>query len=149
MITLLRTNSSENDFIDLVKHLDEDLKITDGDDHEFYDQFNQIQDLQYCILAYKDDFAVGCGAVKTFDNHTMEVKRMFVLKDYRGKGIASLMLKELEVWTQQLDFSACILETGINQPEAIALYRRNGYQVTENYGQYKGISASICFKKNL
>ena len=74
---------------------------------------------------------------------------MFVLKDYRGKGIASLMLKELEVWTQQLQFSACILETGINQPEAIALYRGNGYQITDNYGQYKGISASICFKKNL
>lgn len=149
MITLHRTNSSENDFIDLVKHLDADLKITDGDDHEFYNQFNQIQNLKYCLLAYKDEFPVGCGAIKTYNEDTMEVKRMFVLKTYRGKGIATLILKELELWTKELDFSACILETGINQPEAIALYIKNGYQITDNYGQYKGVVASICFKKIL
>ena len=149
MITLLRTNSSENDFIDLVKHLDADLKITDGADHEFYDQFNQIQNLKYCLLAYKDKAPVGCGAIKTYDEHTMEVKRMFVLNEYRGKGIATRILKELEIWTQELHFLACILETGINQPEAIALYKKNGYKITDNYGQYKGIVASVCFKKHL
>lgn len=149
MITLQRINATENDFIELVKHLDADLKITDGDDHDFYDQFNQIQNLKYCLLAYKDTIPVGCGAIKAFNEQTMEVKRMFVLKEYRGKGIASKILKELEMWTKELDFSACILETGINQPVAIALYKKSGYQITDNYGQYQGIVASVCFKKNL
>ena len=149
MITLQRINATENDFIELVKHLDADLKITDGDDHDFYDQFNHIQNLKYCILAYKDTIPVGCGAIKTYNKYTMEVKRMFVCKDYRGQGIASMILKELELWTQQLDFTACVLETGVNQPEAIALYKKNGYHITDNYGQYKDIMGSICFKKNL
>jgi GNAT superfamily N-acetyltransferase len=149
MIDFQRTNPSQNDFIDLVRELDADLKIRDGDDHSFYDQFNKIQNLKYCLVAYEHKVAVGCGAIKPFDAQTMEVKRMFVLPDYRGKGIAAKVLKELEIWAKELDFSACVLETGVKQPEAIALYKKCGYQITDNYGQYKGIDNSICFNKNL
>ncbi|OBX24906.1 acetyltransferase (GNAT) family protein [Gelidibacter algens] len=149
MIDFQRTNPSQNDFIDLVRELDADLKIRDGDDHSFYDQFNKIQNLKYCLVAYEHKVAVGCGAIKPFDAQTMEVKRMFVLPDYRGKGIAAKVLKELEIWAKELDFSACVLETGVKQPEAIALYKKCGYQITDSYGQYMGIDNSICFNKNL
>uniref|UniRef100_UPI00404B8143 GNAT family N-acetyltransferase n=1 Tax=Gelidibacter sp. TaxID=2018083 RepID=UPI00404B8143 len=149
MMTLKRTNSSDEDFIHLVTFLDADLKIRDGEDHDFYNQFNKIDNLKYCIVAYTDGIAVGCGAIKPFDAESMEVKRMYVLPNYRGKGIAITLLKDLENWATELNYNKCVLETGIKQPEAIALYTKSGYQVTENYGQYIGIVNSVCFEKVL
>lgn len=150
MTTIKRTNSIDADFISLVTLLDADLKVRDGDkDHEFYHQFNAITNIKQCIVVYEDDNAIGCGGIKTFDETTMEVKRMYVLPDYRGKGIAVEILSHLESWAKELGNAKCILETGYNQPEAIALYKKCGYQIIENYGQYKGIENSVCFEKLL
>ena len=148
-ITTSRTNSENKDFAVLVSHLDADLKIRDGDDHSFYNQFNKIDTIKHAIVAYLNDQPVGCGAIKEYNNNTMEVKRMFVLPAFRGKGIASKILTELEIWAKELLYESCILETGKKQPEAIALYQKNGYAVIENYGQYKGVDNSVCFEKKL
>ena len=72
MIQLKRTNSSNQDFIELVAELDAYLKITDGDDHDFYNQFNGIENLKHCVVAYKDEKPVGCGAFKAFDLSKVE-----------------------------------------------------------------------------
>ncbi|NJB70317.1 GNAT superfamily N-acetyltransferase [Saonia flava] len=149
MIRLLRTNSSNQDFIDLVNMLDADLAIRDGEDHDFYHQFNSIDQIKYAVTAYENDIAVGCGAIKDYDSKAMEVKRMFVLPESRGKGIASLLLRELENWASELGYQKCILETGKKQPEAIALYIKKGYVVIPNYGQYAEIENSVCFEKIL
>ena len=74
---------------------------------------------------------------------------MFVLPDYRGKGIASKILFELELWASTLNYTQTILETGINQPEVIALYKKSGYIITKNYGQYANMENSVCVKKVL
>lgn len=74
---------------------------------------------------------------------------MFTLPIGRGKGIASLILAELETWAVELGYSTCILETGFNQPEAIALYQKNGYNRIDNYGQYAGVETSLCFEKEV
>jgi len=79
----------------------------------------------------------------------MEVKRMYVLPQHRGKGLATRILTGLESWAKELSYQKCILETGKRQPEAIALYTKNGYIVIPNYGQYKGIENSVCFEKVL
>ncbi len=72
---------------------------------------------------------------------------MFVLPEKRGIGIASTILKELEKWTSELNFRKCILETGIRQQEAIALYKKNNYNPIPNYGQYEQVKSSVCFEK--
>lgn len=149
MITIKRTNSSDLDFINLVIYLDADLKIRDGEDHDFYNQFNSIVNIQQCIVAFENENAVGCGAIKPLDENTMEVKRMYVIPETRGKGIASKILLELENWAKDLNYTRCILETGYKQPEAIALYKRSGYRLIPNYGQYIGIDNSVCFEKQL
>lgn len=149
MIKIERTTSQNSDFQELVKALDTDLAIRDGEEHSFYAQFNSIAMLQYVVVAYQDDQAVGCGAIKPYAEQTMEVKRMFVVPELRGKGIASLVLKALEDWALELSYDHCILETGIKQPEAIALYRKNHYKVIPNYGQYAGVENSVCFEKAL
>ncbi|MBC8769452.1 GNAT family N-acetyltransferase [Arenibacter sp. BSSL-BM3] len=149
MVTIKRSTSKNLDFIALVKLLDADLKLRDGDDHDFYAQFNGIVNLPYVVLAYWKNKPVGCGAIKEHNSTTMEIKRMFVAPNECGKGIASMILKELEKWAAEKNYSSCILETGLRQPEAIALYKKNGYLSIPNYGQYKGMSNSVCFIKKL
>lgn len=148
-INLRRTNSSNPDFIFLVEQLDADLAVRDGDDHPFYAQFNTLDAIKYVIVAYEDEKAIACGAIKQFDQASMEIKRMYTLPEARGRGIASLILAELESWAEELGFSRCILETGFKQPEAIALYEKNGYVRIENYGQYAGVENSLCFEKDV
>lgn len=145
----VRTDASHPDFRDLVKWLDQELADRDGEDHAFYHQFNTIEALKHVVVLYKNDVPVGCGAIKKFNDTSAEVKRMFVKPDYRGQGLASVVLKELELWASELGFGSCVLETGKKQPEAIALYKKNGYSIIPNYGQYIGIENSVCFKKVL
>ncbi|MGM5471205.1 GNAT family N-acetyltransferase [Flavobacteriaceae bacterium LMO-SS05] len=149
MIALIRTDSKNLDFIELVRQLDSDLAIRDGDDHAFYNQFNSIGMIKYAIVAYLDHVAIGCGAIKAFDPITMEVKRMYVAPNRRGQGVAGKILSELEQWTLDLGFKKCILETGINQPEAIALYHKSGFKRIANYGPYAQVKSSFCFEKVL
>lgn len=149
MIILTRTDSSHTDFLTLVSALDKDLAIRDGDDHAFYAQYNKVDLIRHVVLAYAGDEVVGCGAIKEFAPGTMEVKRMYVPPARRGQGIASLVLKELEAWAREMKYKNCILETGLAQPEAIALYKKNTYAIIPNYGQYAGVENSVCFEKLL
>ncbi|MCT2407238.1 GNAT family N-acetyltransferase [Chryseobacterium antibioticum] len=146
-MTTKRTDSSNIDFQNLVKFLDADLAVRDGEDHEFYHQFNSIDMLKNCVVGYSDDLAVGCGAFKPFSEDTVEIKRMYTDPEKRGRGFASKILNELEIWAKEEGYSRCVLETGIKQPEAIALYEKCGYIRIPNYGQYIGIENSVCFGK--
>jgi len=149
MITCIRTNSDDSDFKLLVKELDAELRILDGEEHGFYSQYNKIDAIKYALVAYEDSEAVGCGAIKEYARDTMEIKRMYVPLHKRGQGIASVILSELENWAQELHYKKCILETGKRQPDAIRLYNKNGYTTIPNYGQYKGMENSQCFGKEI
>ncbi|MGB5666957.1 MAG: GNAT family N-acetyltransferase [Maribacter sp.] len=149
MIRFLRTNSENKDFIELVKLLDADLAHRDGEDHAFYNQFNKINTIKHAIVLYENGKPIACGAIKEIEPNVMEVKRMYTLPEYRGKGFATGILKELETWAVELTYSNCVLETGKRQPEAIELYTKNGYRIIPNYGQYAGIENSVCFEKKL
>ena len=149
MLTLKRTQSDHPDFIYLVKFLDADLAERDGNDHAFYAQFNKINKINHVIVAYENDKPLGCGAIKAFDTQAMEVKRMYCTPESREKGIATQILNELERWARELSYTKCVLETGRRQPEAIALYKKNGYKLIPNYGQYIGMDNSVCFEKEI
>lgn len=149
MITFVKTTYKNEDFKHLVTALDADLSVKDGDEHDFYHQFNGIEGLHQVVLVYDDTQPIGCGAFKPMDSTTVEIKRMYVTPEFQGKGIGSKILKELEVWASSLNFKTCRLETGIRQPDAIALYTKNQYQIMPNYGPYKGIENSVCFSKNI
>ena len=147
MTKLVRTNSDNSDFRELVTLLDADLAIRDGDEHSFYAQFNKVDKIRHVVVAYEDGEAVGCGAFKEYAEGVTEIKRMFVRPEQRGRGTAKAILSELETWANELGFTECVLETGLKQPEAIALYRKSGYETIPNYGQYIGIENSVCMKK--
>lgn len=142
-----RTDSDHPDFKNLVTLLDADLKLRDGDEHDFYAQFNKTENIKNVIICYVDETAIGCGSLKIYDPTKVEIKRMYVLPEYRGKGIGLKILKELELWAAELNYHACILETGKKQPEAIRLYQKAGYAVVKNYGQYENVENSVCMMK--
>lgn len=149
MTKIVRTTGSNKDFIGLVKLLDAYLAIQDGEEHGFYDQFNKIDSLKNVVIVYQNNTAVSCGAFKPFEKNTVEIKRMFTLPSYRGKGQASAVLNEIEVWAKSLHHQKIILETGVKQTDAISLYLKKGFKKTKNYGQYKGIENSLCFEKTI
>jgi putative acetyltransferase len=149
MLRLIRTTSENPDFRALVALLDQDLAVRDGADHGFYAQFNKIDKINHVVVAYQGDEPVGCGAFKEFTSEAVEVKRMYVVPAHRGQGVAVAVLAELEQWTQELQYAACVLETGKKQPEAIRLYEKSGYTLTPNYGQYVGIENSVCMRKSV
>ncbi len=149
MIRLERVSSTHPDFISLVKKLDQNLAISDGEDHAFYDQFNKLDTIKNVIVGYQEESPVTCGAIKAFNATTFEIKRMYTIDTARGNGYAVTVLNELEAWAKELKATQCVLETGINQQAAIALYNKCGYERIENYGQYKGVEASFCFSKEL
>ena len=143
---LVRTTSENPDFKKLSALFDEYLVDIDGDERDFFAFYNNVQ-LDNVLVVYENDLAVGCGAFKKFDEHTAEIKRMFVLPTQRGKGFASLILQELETWAKEQGFSSYILETSPKLTSAIALYKKTGYHIIPNYGQYIGVENSICMKK--
>lgn len=149
MITVTRTTSDNQDFEKLVIALDAYLAILDGEDHAFYAQFNKSSALKNAIIVYENETVVGIGAYKEYDSETVEMKRMYTLPEHRGKGIASKILSELELWATEENYKIAVLETGFMQKDAISLYQKLGYVITENYGQYIGVENSICMKKTL
>ena len=148
-LKMIRDDSDNKDFQGLVQLLDKDLFDRYGNLQEFFDQFNGLDRIKGVVVAYINDDPVGCGAMKKYSNDCMEIKRMFVKKQYRGRGIAKQVLAELESWAAEQNFTTCILETGTEQPEAIALYQNVGYTITGNYGPYIGIDLSVCMQKKL
>lgn len=148
-LEIKRTNSENKDFINLVKDLDAYLKITDGDEHEYYNQFNNIDVLKHVVVACFNEVPVGCGAIKKFDVTSVEIKRMFVSLDKRGSGIAQKIVAELENWAKELGFQKTVLETGKRQVEAVKFYKKCDYKIIPNYGQYTSMENSICFEKTL
>lgn len=149
MLHINRTTSADKNFQILVGELDSDLAKRNGDANDFFAQFNTIDLLKNVVVAFIEGIPVGCGAIKVYDGSAMEIKRMFVAVNQRGKGIASAILSELEKWAKELGYGKAILETGKQMPEAIGLYRKAGYAVIPNYGQYATVESSICFEKML
>lgn len=149
MIALKRTNSENKDFRNLVLELDKDLAQKNGETNDFFAQFNKTDLIKNVVVALNDHLPVGCGAMKEYDNSTMEIKRMYVPVEMRGKGVAVAVLKDLENWAKELGYKKCVLETGDKMPEAIGLYKKSGYNIIPNYGQYKNVESSICFEKEL
>lgn len=149
MITLRRTTCDSDDFQHLVQQLDRDLWARYPQEQHIYQGFNKITGIDTVVIAYDGYTPVGCGCFKPFGEGGVEVKRMYVQPALRGKGIAYSILKELEQWAGELGYSFVVLETGTGQPEAIGLYRKCGYAVTENYPPYDRMPSSVCFRKEL
>lgn len=148
-LRIIRTDSAHPDFRMLVRSLDAYLAEKDGDEHAFYDQYNQLDNIRNVIVAYLDKEPVACGAIREISPRVTEVKRMYTRPAFRGRGYAAVVLGELEKWARELGFKKCVLETGLRQTEAVRFYGHNGYRRIPNYGPYAGVENSLCFEKEI
>ncbi|WP_042162445.1 GNAT family N-acetyltransferase [Paenibacillus gorillae] len=101
------------------------------------------------VVAYSGHIAVGCGAFRPLDERSCELKRIFVDPSYRNKGIASRILTLLEQKILQAGYHSILLETGLMQPESIALYKRFGFVEIERFGPYIDCESSYCMGKTV
>lgn len=146
---IIRTSSSNQDFVELCKALDSELHERYGKSQEQYHEYNIIEENNTVFIGYSGNSPIGCGCIKSIDGETVELKRMFVKKKFRKNGYGSRILSELEAWAKENYSTTALLETGKGQPEAIRAYKKHGYQLIDNYGPYVGIENSVCMRKYL
>lgn len=146
---IIYTDSENEGFAKLIKMLDEDLNLRYGELQKQYDVHNSVDHIKNVLLLYIDGCPAACGAFKRYDPESAELKRIFVAKEYRGRGFSKVIVSKLEEWAVREGFVYAVLETGIRQNEAISLYKKCGYDVIPNYGAYIGNSNSICMKKRI
>jgi GNAT superfamily N-acetyltransferase len=102
------------------------------------------------VVAYLDEVAVGCGAVRRLDQATAELKRMYVDPSVRGRGIGRALVAALESEARQLGITRVVLETGTRLAPAIKLYEAMGYARIPLFGEYlSSPKTSLCFGKSL
>ena len=146
---MIRTNSENPDFKKLTDQLDDELCAIYNTNKADYEDYNRITNLPTVLLAYENDTVVACGCFKIYNESTIELKRMYVIPAFRGRGIASTMVRELEQWAIELGYKNAVLETGTGQPQAIALYHKLGYTYADKPGQNEEIGHSVFMVKRL
>ena len=138
-------NSSEIKILTNELHNDLELIYGKGLIEEFAEENEQM--LIFYAAYDESENAVGCGALKHFDDSTAEIKRMYVKPDSRGRGISKSILSELEDKAKELNYNRLVLETGLKQPEAMNLYSKFGYKPLKCYGRHADDPDSRCFEK--
>jgi len=107
------------------------------------------------LIAWLDGKAVGCGGWRSLSDDggeptgMAEIKRMYVLPDRRGSGVATALMAAIEESAREHDMRQLVLETGLKQPEAICLYEKLGYSRIPNYGHYKDAPDCVSFGRAL
>ena len=146
---LKRTTAGDPDFVLLIKQLDHELWVELQEDQATYDQFNKVPDIQTAVIVYVNDKPVASGCFKQKAGDTVEIKRMFVQKPFRGQGLSKLVLHELETWAVEEGYHKAVLETSMHFTRAIRLYQTNGYSKIPNYATYDLLEESVCMEKIL
>jgi len=101
------------------------------------------------VMARAEGSVVGCGALLRHEREFVEIKRMFVRPDARGRRIGESILRSLEQVARDESFAWARLETGIHQPEALRLYERCGYRRIGPFGAYADNGTSVFYERSL
>ena len=148
-VAITRTTTADPGFAELAAELTAFLAELNGAAEVFYAPLNNVESVPHAVLAIADGQPIACGAFRLVDADTVEVKRMYVAPDWRGKGVSKKLLAELEAWAREVGCRAAILETSKRLDAANGFYRKSGYQVMPNYGAYTDAVDSVCMRKEL
>ncbi len=149
MLSITRCTGKDETFRVLIAALDEELDERYGAQMEFFGPHNKSDDVEHAVVVSFDGAPAACGCFKPFSADSVEMKRIFVHKAFRGQRLARAVMTELEAWAKEVGYAFAVLETGILQPEAIRLYEAAGYERIPNYPPYVGVKESVCFRKSL
>ncbi len=141
------TNEKDERFIELTKELDNEYYQLYGDIVLKYKEYNDLNDPHIVMLVLNWGNPIACGSFKLFDKDTIEIKRLYVKRRYRRKGIGYKIVKQLEKLAIEENFKYSIIETGSENEAAIRLYEKLDYEKIDNFGQFEGDEMCICMKK--
>lgn len=146
-----RTDGKNKDFIENCRLLDMDLDRRVGKkiERDKYKKYNQLDEIKEAIVVYEGKRVIGGGAIRRYDDETIELKRVFVHTEYQGRGIGSRLVSLLIEWAAELGYRRMILETGELLAESCAVYKKLGFKVIPNYGPYVNMEESLCMAKDL
>lgn len=162
------------DFFALCEELDSYLDYAIGgvEKRKKYQGFNQLDTMDYVLVAYAGQIPIGCGALRKQvyaskttaweekglkergiesinNNKVIELKRIYVRPKYRTQGIGTGILQRLMGYARKNGYQEVLLETGEFLKESCKLYARFGFQRIENYGPYVSMEESLCMGKKL
>jgi GNAT superfamily N-acetyltransferase len=145
------TDGNNHDFIELCRQLDHNLDELVGgfEQRKKYVRYNTLENIHDVVLFYDDDKPCACASFKHYDEGTAEMKRVFIKQEYRGQGLSKELIQTLEELAKKKGYRKMILETGKPLIAATKLYKRIGYKIMDNYGQYQNMTESICMSKEL
>lgn len=146
---IILTDATHPGFQQLSAALEEELYILDGHMANTNHALNTIDNVPTVLLLFVDDIPVACGAFRQHRHDAAEIKRMYVTPSFRRQHLASQILSGIEGLAKELAYKYCLLETGKNQPEALAFYTKHGYLKVANFGRYIHSTNSVCFSKRL
>ena len=149
IITARCVNTAHPDFIGLIRELDNEMYQKYGEVYLSYMPHNTPADLLLAVVVCCNGLPVACGGLKRLDTSSAELKRIFVSPRFRRVGLAQRAIRELEDAALLQGYSRIVLETGTDMNAAISLYKKLGYNMTDNYGPYVGDSACVCMAKRL
>ena len=147
----VKTDGTNPDFVAMCRKLDQNLDEIVGTKFQRskYAKYNTLDSIHDVIVIYRGTDAVGSGSYKKYDEGTIEIKRVYIDRPYRGLGLGKRLLHALEEDAVGHNYQYAVLETGTLLTAASALYRSIGYEVISNYGQYKDMAESVCMRKEL
>jgi GNAT superfamily N-acetyltransferase len=150
-VLIVRVAADSNEARALIEALDADLqrRYPGVAIHGLRPDEAQDPRLSFFVARVGTSQAIGCAALRELEPGTGEVKRMFVLDDFRGRGVARLLIAALEHHAIARGYHTLRIETGDSQPEANKLYQSAGYTPIPPFGQYAGNAYSRCFEKRL
>lgn len=142
---------NDKDFIFLCNELDACLNEAVGGENKRkkYVSYNNIDTMDYVLLAYDGDVPVGCAALRNYIDSQIELKRVFVRSDYRKQNIGGMLLDQLIIWAKNANYQYMLLETGEILADSVKLYKRHGFCKIKNYGNYINMPESLCMGLSL
>lgn len=151
MLRCVYTDGRNQDFVELCSQLDNDLDELVGgfEQRKNYVQYNTLENIHDVVLFYDEDKPCACASFKHYEEGTAEMKRVFIRQEYRGSGLSKTLIQTLEALAREKGYHKMKLETGKPLIAATKLYLDLGYQIIDNYGQYKNMALSICMSKEL
>ena len=138
-----------DDFEMLNKLIDDEYFSRFGEIYLKYQPYNTLESIEDFFIAYQNEKPVGCGCLKRISEEVVELKRVYVLPEYRKKGIANLLVDCCEETAKSQNFLCIRLETGVVMEEAIQLYKKRAYCIVENYEDFVDDELCCCMEKKL
>lgn len=152
-ITITRADLTSETSLTLIQALNSELQSLysqPGATHFRLDPEEVAEGRGVFLVLSRDGVPVGCGALRRLDHETAELKRMYVAPEFRGTGLGRRLVSALEEQAHTLGVRRLVLETGILQAAALALYRGMGFEPIPLYGEYcLSPDTSVCLGKEL